>query len=118
MTDQDIGGHLNKKKAKELFKQADKNVSVLKLRYAFSLAENNILNETDRTEFINYLTLAADNGNDKAQFHLGELYLTGELKFQYNKVKGEKYLRQAANKGNKKAMILYDKNYISYNWYK
>ncbi|CAG8664528.1 42498_t:CDS:2 [Gigaspora margarita] len=109
-----IGGNEDKKKAKVLFKQAaDKNVSGAQLRYAFSLKENG-LNEKNRTEFINYLTPAADNGNDQAQFNLGDIYLNGKLKFQINKVNGEKYLKLAAIKGNKAARTLCNKNHIFY----
>ncbi|CAG8798881.1 4740_t:CDS:2, partial [Gigaspora margarita] len=102
-----IGGDPNKKKASDLFKQAA--VLGAQLHYAFSL-----LNEDKREEFIEYLTQVADNGNYKAQFHLGDLYLKGNVRFQVDEEKGKKYLKLAAKKGYKNAIALCKKNKITY----
>ncbi|CAG8782887.1 19921_t:CDS:2, partial [Gigaspora margarita] len=72
-----IGGEKNMKEASDLFKQAaNKNVPV------------------------------ANNGNNKAQFHLGDLYLKGRVGFQVDEEKGKKYLKLAAKKGYEDAIKL------------
>ncbi|CAG8839725.1 28653_t:CDS:2, partial [Gigaspora margarita] len=102
-----IGGDKDENKAKDLYKQAaDKNVSGAQLRYAFSLVKRNGVRENKRQEFIKYLTQAADNGNNIAQFNLGDLYLNGKVGFQIDKEKGAKYLKLAAKKGYNEAIAL------------
>ncbi|CAI2184065.1 16829_t:CDS:2 [Funneliformis geosporum] len=67
----------------KLFKEAaDDGIPDAQLRFAFCLPDKDIrvlnLNPKDS---IKYLKLAADSGNDVAQFHLGEAYLKGKLGF-------------------------------------
>ncbi|CAG8789257.1 10328_t:CDS:2, partial [Gigaspora margarita] len=98
---------MNEKKAIELFKQAaDKNVPGVQLHYAFSFIKNNTLRRKDQSEFIKYLTQAADKGNYIAQFNLGDLYINCNLEFQADKEKGEGYLKLPAKNGHYETVVL------------
>jgi TPR repeat protein len=102
-------------KAVELFKEAaDKGVPDAQLRYAFALSEKNSPLKFNLEEFVNYLTMAADNGNTAAQFNLGDLFYNGKLGISKDVEKGLSYLKLAAIKGQPKACAMLDKLKINY----
>ena len=89
-------------KASELFKEAaDDGLPEAQLKYAFSLVEKS---RVDRGMVIEYLTKAAENNNTAAQFHLGDLYVNGNLNVPKDKQKGIKYLKLAALSKHPKAL--------------
>ncbi|RIB14085.1 hypothetical protein C2G38_2096835, partial [Gigaspora rosea] len=88
-------GEKDLKHACELFKEsADYGIAIAQLDYAFSLLKNTT--EFDLNVFIEYLTKAANNGNDTAQFSLGDMYLYGKLNCNIDEKLGVKYLKLAA----------------------
>ncbi|CAG8771456.1 17937_t:CDS:2 [Gigaspora margarita] len=96
-------GEKDLKHACELFKEAaDYGIAIAQLDYAFSLLKNTT--EFDLNVFIEYLTKAANNGNDTAQFSLGDMYLYGKLNCNIDKKSGIKYLKLAALNNHEKAI--------------
>ncbi|RIB14629.1 kinase-like domain-containing protein [Gigaspora rosea] len=88
----------DKIEARELYKKAaDEGIADAQLRYAFELGQ-------EHSEFINYLTKAADNGNLQAMYNLAKLYLNGKCNVQKDNIVGLRYLKLAAMKGHKKAL--------------
>jgi TPR repeat protein len=102
-------------KAVKLFKEAaDKGVPDAQLRYAFALSDKNSPLKFNLEEFVNYLTMAADNGNTAAQFNLGDLFFNGRLGITRDEEKGLSYLKLAAIKGQPKACAMLDRLKINY----
>ncbi|CAH1765163.1 1259_t:CDS:2 [Entrophospora sp. SA101] len=99
------GYHVEKdvQKGTKYFKEAaDCDVADSQLRYAFSLYHDQIIQDTDA--FLNYLTLAADNGNATAQFNMGRMYYGGMVGLKKDVEKGLQFLKMAALKNQPKAV--------------
>ncbi|CAB4485522.1 unnamed protein product [Rhizophagus irregularis] len=99
------GYHIQKdiKQGTKFFKEAaDEEVADSQLRYAFSLYHDQIIQDTDA--FLQYLTLAAENGNATAQFNLGRMYYAGMVGLNRDKEKGLQYLKMAALKNQPRAI--------------
>ncbi|CAG8589687.1 17691_t:CDS:2 [Funneliformis caledonium] len=99
------GYHVEKdiKQGTKFFKEAaDEEVADSQLRYAFSLYHEQIIQDTDA--FLQYLTLAAENGNATAQFNLGRMYYAGMVGLNRDKEKGLQYLKMAALKNQPRAI--------------
>ncbi|CAH1763401.1 13644_t:CDS:2 [Entrophospora sp. SA101] len=100
-------------KAAELFKEAaDKGVARAQLCYTKILCDEDGPS-FDLEEFMKYLRMAADNGNEVAQFNLGDLYYNGKLGVKIDEKRGLEYLKLAALKDQPKAIELLEKLNIS-----
>ncbi|CAG8667345.1 15037_t:CDS:1, partial [Acaulospora morrowiae] len=55
-------------------------------------------------EFLEYLKKSANNGDSKALYNLGDLYVRGKLGVRRDEKKGIEYLRLSALKGHTKSI--------------
>ncbi|CAG8714263.1 13017_t:CDS:2 [Cetraspora pellucida] len=93
---------LDKEKAMKLYKiAAYKNHHDAQLRYSHSLPRV----KEYREEFLKYLTLAADNGNQVTMYTLAYMYLNGKV-VQKDLKKGERYLKLSAACKNERAIAM------------
>ena len=89
----------------KLYKEAaDDGVADAQLRYAFGLPDKDLktlnLNPKDS---VKYLQLAAESGNDVAQFHIGEAYFKGKLGFKQDQEVATIWFKRSALQKNKNA---------------
>ncbi|CAG8745474.1 34989_t:CDS:2 [Gigaspora margarita] len=89
----------------------DQGIAGAQLRYAFSLIKNKTIK--DIQAFINYLNQSAENGNNIAQYNLGDIYFFGKFNVSVDKEKGKKLLISAAKNKNTKAIELCRKENIN-----
>lgn len=85
----------NLEEAKKLFKEAaDYGIADAQLNYAFILRKD-IKDPEKQKEFLKYLKLSANQGNEEAEYHSGKLYLKGSI-VEADREIGLSYLRLAA----------------------
>ena len=90
----------------KLFKEAaDDGLSYAQLRYAFCLPDKDLKElNLDPKDSIKYLRLAAENGSDIAQYHMGDAYLWGKLDFKQDLEVAILWFRRSALQQNKNAI--------------
>ncbi|CAG8571814.1 874_t:CDS:2 [Acaulospora morrowiae] len=89
--------------ASQLFKEAaDQNHPDAQFFYASSLIEEGVLSET--SEYLHYMTLAANNNNVDALCQMGEIYLDGKYNIEKDEEKAIQYLKLAALKNEQRAL--------------
>ncbi|RIA79162.1 kinase-like domain-containing protein [Glomus cerebriforme] len=103
--------------AKKLFKKAaDAGIADAQLEYAFAYDSKNLKNPElpfNRKECLKYLTMAAENNNPTALYHLGISYYNGKMGLQKDEEKGIEYLKLSALSDNSKAIEALEKYEIS-----
>ncbi|GBC01999.1 hypothetical protein RclHR1_04400022 [Rhizophagus clarus] len=104
----------NQIEAKKLFKiAADAGIVEAQVEYAFAYDSKNLRNPDlpfDKKECWKYLSMAAENNNSTALYHVGITYYNGKkMGVQQDKEKGIGYLKLSALQDNPKAIEALDK---------
>ncbi|CAG8573062.1 8154_t:CDS:2, partial [Racocetra fulgida] len=94
---------------------ADKGIAGAQLRYAFLLIENKTIK--DIQAFINYLNQSAENGNNIAQYNLGNIYYFGKFKVPVDKEKEKSPIQGFSKDELEEKIIETDEKIKNYNLY-
>ncbi|CAG8439057.1 4373_t:CDS:2 [Diversispora eburnea] len=111
-------GYYVKKDQKEALKwfkmAADEGVPDAQLRYAFGLLETGNGNSENNEIILQYMTQAADGGNETAMYNLGDIYYNGKLGVEKDVGKGIDLIKLAALKKQPRAIEFLNSNKATY----